>query len=109
MTTSLIGGLRYRVELQARQRTPDEGGGAVAVWATVASLFAQIKPVSGHEIVSADGRTGRVSHEVVMRYSADVQPGMHIVQGARTLIVHAVLDMDGRRRWLKCLCEERLP
>ena len=107
--STLIGSLRSRVSLQARVRTAEDGGAAVIAWTTVASMFAQIQPVGGREIVTADGRTGRVSHEVMIRYSADVQPGMHFVEGPRVLIIHAALDRDGRRRWLKCLCEERLP
>ena len=107
--STMIGTLRTRVDLQARQRTAEDGGAATVAWTTIASMFAHILPITGHEIVSADGRAGRVSHEIVIRHSADVQPGMHLVTGARVFIIHAALDRDGRRRWLKCLCEERLP
>ena len=101
--------LRTRLTLQARQRTSTDGGGAVVAWATIASMFANVSPVSGREIVAADGRTGRVSHEIMLRYCHEVQPGMHFVDGARVFIIHAAIDLDGRRRWMKCLCEERLP
>ena len=107
--TSVIGSLRYRVNLEARQRTPEDGGAAVRSWLPVGSLFAQIHPVSGREIVAADGTAGRVSHEVTVRYSADVQAGMRFVEGARVLLIHSAIDVGARRRWLKCLCEERLP
>ena len=106
--TIIIGSLRYRVELQARLRSPDEGGAGTVTWNAVASMFAQIQPVSGREIVSADGLTGRVTHDVSIRFNRDVAPGMRFTEGSRRFIVHAALDIDGRGRWLKCLCEERL-
>ena len=104
-----IGSMRTRITLQSRLRTPADGGAATVAWTTIASMFAHIQPVSGHEIVAADGRTGRVNHEIMQRYSHEVLPGMHFVEGARVFIIHAALDLDGRKRWLRCLCEERLP
>ena len=106
--TNVIGSLRYRVTLEAPQRTPEDGGAANTNWSAVASMFARIKPVGGREIVSADGVSGRISHEVMVRWGVDVLPEMRFVEGVRVLLIHAVLDTDGRRRWLKCLCEERL-
>ena len=104
-----IGSLRTRITLQSRLRAPADGGAATVAWTPIASMFARIQPVSGHEIVSADGRTGRVSHEIMLRHRQEVLPGMHFAEGARVFIIHAALDLDGRRRWLRCLCEERLP
>ena len=107
--TNMIGQLRYRVVLQAPQRTEEDGGAATITWRDVAGIFAQIFPVTGREIVTADGTQGRVTHEVVIRAGVGAEPQMRIVEGTRVLHIHAVLDIDGRRRWLKCLCEERLP
>jgi hypothetical protein len=34
---------------------------------------------------------------------------MRFTDGASVFEIHAVLDVDGRRRWFECLCEERVP
>ena len=106
---NVIGSLRYRVTLEAPTRTAEDGGAAAVTWAAVGNMFAQVKPISGREIVSADGLSGRVSHEVWIRHGVEVRPEMRFVEGSRVLLVLAALDVDGRRRWLKCLCEERRP
>jgi SPP1 family predicted phage head-tail adaptor len=108
MTANLIGSLRHRVTLEAPTRTDGEGGTAVISWTTVGSMFARIKPIAGREIVAADGSAARVTHEVLIRHRTDIAPTMRLVEGARVLDIHAVVDVEGRRRWLKCLCEERL-
>ena len=51
--------------------------------------------------------TGRVSHEIVFRYRSGVAPVMRLRSGARLFEIAAVIDVDERRRWLKCLCVER--
>lgn len=102
-----IGRLRHRLTLEAASRTPDGGGGAVEAWSTVAQLWGQIYPTAGTEIVAADGIKGRVSHEITLRYRPDVMPAMRLASGSRRFEIAAVIDIDERRRWLKCLCVER--
>lgn len=104
-----IGGLRHRIVLEIPVRTAAEGGGATITWQVAGAVFARIEAASGREIGLADGISARVSHAVVMRYRDDVTPQMRILEGARILEIRAVLDDDGRQRWLRCLCEERLP
>lgn len=50
---------------------------------------------------------GRVTHEIVVRYRGDVVPEMRLRAGTRIFDIRAVFDPDARRRWLKCLAEER--
>ena len=109
MTTNVIGSMRHRVSLEAPLRTGTEGGAAVVSWQLVAGMFAQVRPVTGREIVTADGTAARVTHEVVIRHRDGVRAEMRFLEGTRVLEIRAVLDLEGRRRWLKCLCEERLP
>ncbi|HXF53395.1 MAG TPA: phage head closure protein [Hyphomicrobiaceae bacterium] len=109
MSAPPIGALRRRLTLEAPVRTSEEGGAAVIDWSEVAIISAEVVAQSGREIVRADGLTGRLTHEIVIRYRADATPTMRFRDGERVFAIHAVLDVDGRRRWLKCLCEERLP
>lgn len=102
-----IGRLRHRLRLEAASRTPDGGGGAVETWTTVAQVWGHIRPTGGTEIADADGLGGRISHEITLRYRAGVTPTMRLATDSRRFEIIAVIDIDERRRWLKCLCVER--
>ena len=102
-----IGRLRHRLTLEAASLTSDDGGGAVETWTTVAQLWGRIAPTGGAEIADADGLGGRITHEITLRHRAGVTPAMRFVFGDRRFEIMAVIDIDERRRWLKCLCTER--
>jgi hypothetical protein len=51
--------------------------------------------------------TGTISHEIALRYRAGVVPAMRFRKGTRVFHILAVIDVEERKRWLKCLCEER--
>ena len=107
MRRPTIGRLRHLLTLESADRAPDGGGGASETWATVAEVWAEITPTGGTEAVYADALAGRVSHEIVFRYRSDVAPVMRLRSGTRLFEIAAVIDVDERRRWLKCLCVER--
>ncbi len=107
MSRPSIGRLRHRLTLEQAARTPDGGGGASETWSTVTSVWASITPTGGTEAVDADALTGRISHEIVCRHRPDIAPAMRLRRGTRVFEIAAVIDVDERRRWLKCLCVER--
>jgi SPP1 family predicted phage head-tail adaptor len=84
----------------------DEGGGATVTWNPVATLWAEVIPLSGREELRADGLQTVAKFEVRTRYRAGISPEMRFVFGGRVLEIQAVRDIEGRRRWLSCLCEE---
>ena len=107
MKGTAIGRLRHRLALEAVSRSPDGGGGASETWTTVTIVWAEITPTGGTESVDADALTGRISHEIVFRYRPDVAPAMRLRGASRIFEIAAVIDVDERRRWLRCLCVER--
>lgn len=102
-----IGDLRHRLTLEQPVRVDDDSGGAVETWTAVDSLWAGLRPLSGNERAAADQLAGRVTHEVWVRYRAGVEPKMRFAAGGRTFEIRAVIDSGERRRFMKCLCEER--
>jgi SPP1 family predicted phage head-tail adaptor len=98
--------LRERLTLEAPMRTPDGGGGATLAWQNVAELWAHVRPISGDERLRHDQLSGRLTHEVWIRYRPGVVPAMRFTQGPRIYEIVAVIEADRRRR-LKCLVEER--
>ncbi len=109
MSTNVIGSLRHRVTIERPQRNSEVGGSATIEWITIGNVFARIDAVSGREIELAGGLVGRATHKVLMRFRDDILPEMRIVVGSRRLDIRSVLDLDGRRTWLQCLCEEQGP
>jgi SPP1 family predicted phage head-tail adaptor len=107
VTEFLPGELRHRLTLEETEREQDEGGGFTEMWTAVATLSCDLRPFGGGEGVEADRLAGRLTHIVALRYRPGVSPAMRFRKGARVFHILAVIDVDERNRWLKCLCEER--
>ena len=106
MKRPAIGSLRHRLRLEAPVRTPDGAGGASVVWSEVAVIWADVRPSSGGETTVAEAVSGRISLEVIVRHRTDIIPAMRFRLGSRRFEILAVLDIDERRRHLRCLCRE---
>lgn len=102
-----MGALRHRLRLESPSHVEDGGGGVTVSWQPVATLWAEVVAGSGREIFQADGLTAVSLHEVRIRYRSDITAEMRLVMGERVLDIRAVRDLDGRRLWLSCLCEQR--
>jgi SPP1 family predicted phage head-tail adaptor len=107
MSEFLPSGLRQRLTLEEIQRASDEGGGFTESWVTVATLSADLRPTGGGERLASDRLAGTITHDVVLRYRPGVVPAMRFRKGTRIFHILAVIDIEERHRWLKCLCEER--
>ncbi len=101
-----IGAMGERFVLEQPARTADGGGGASVTWEAVAELWAAARPISGDERLRHDQLSGRITHQVWLRYRAGVVPAMRLRQDTRVYEIVAVLEVERRSR-LKCLCEER--
>jgi SPP1 family predicted phage head-tail adaptor len=101
-----IAAMNERFALEEPVRTPDGAGGATVTWQTVAEVWAHVRPISGDERLRHDQVSGRLTHEVWLRWRAGVTPAMRFTQGTRVYEIVAVLEAERRTR-LKCLCEER--
>ena len=108
MTARPIGALRRRVTLAARAQTPDGGGGGAVAWTPFATVWAEIKALTGQLQVVADGVQGRVTHEITIRKRMDVSPAARVLYGPRIFVVLAVLDRDGTDPFIRLQAEERL-
>jgi head-tail adaptor len=58
--------LRHRLTLEELSRVADEGGGFTESWVTVATLSADLRPISGDERLESDRLTGTITHEIVL-------------------------------------------
>lgn len=105
-----IGALRHRVTLQRFVSGFDpETGDPVNEWRDVATVWAEVRGLSGRTYFTAQQTVAQSTHEIRMRHRADVQPGMRIVHGNRVYHVDAALDPTGRREELVVLAKEVAP
>ena len=100
--------LEERVRLLAPVHTPDGGGGHDIAWAEVAACWAEVRPLSGAESPSDDGRlVTRTAYRVRIRAPRGADPvpraGDRFAWRGEGLEIRAVLLARGA--FLDCLCE----
>ncbi len=107
------GDLRHRVTFQSRSIAADSFGAQSAVWSDVATVSADISPLSGRELLAAQQINVEISHSITIRYQAQFAgpkavAAMRIVYGDRIFNIHASIDPDERRRSLQITASEGL-
>ncbi len=101
-----IGELRKQIIIQSENPTTDSAGGYVLAWTDVATVWAEIKPLSGNEVFTAQHLEGHITHHVLMRYRSDVTTDMRLSYNGRLFNIRAVLNMEERNQWTELLVEE---
>ena len=109
MRAARIGAMRTRLSLDAPVDTPDDNGGFLRSWTTIAQLWGRVVPQRADRALTADMIETAITHVVTIRARGDIANGMRLTLGDRELLIQAVLDPDGRGRILECRCEEFAP
>lgn len=105
-----IGDLRHRVEVGRYTGGTDQWGDPVPVqWQPVCTVWAAVEALSGRLYFEAQQTAQQSDHRVTIRYRKGIEPGMVVRWDGRELEIQAVLDREGRRRWLELLCREVRP
>lgn len=96
------GKFRQRVQLQAPNQTEvfDSFGQPVVTWTTLGTYWAQVSPLTGHELVSARQVKAQASLKVRIRYQGQVSvsPENRLVLNGRTLGLIDVRNIEERNR-----------
>lgn len=102
--------LNHIVSLQQRSAVVDAVGQRVQTWAEIARPFSRVSPLQGRALLAAQSIHAEVTSEVLMRYSAALaaipMADLRALFRGRYLTVHAVIDVEERRRWLRLMCSE---
>ena len=105
-----IGDLRYRVEIGRYTSGKDQFGNPLPKqWQSVATVWAAVEALTGRLYFEAQQTAEQSDHRVTIRWRRGIEPGMIACHDGREFTIHAVLDRDGRRRWLELLCREVRP
>lgn len=101
-----IGDLVHRFSLEAPVRTPDGAGGALRSFALVSEVWGDLRALGGSERLGADRLEGRITHAIWLRYRDGLTPDFRLRLGNRIFEIRAIINHDGRQRFLECHCEE---
>lgn len=97
--------MRHRITLQQRPERKGPLGSYEEDWADVATVWAQISPVSGREAFGQIRET-TVTHKLYCRYHGNISPRMRVLFGTRTFRIISVLNWDDRNQGMTLMCEE---
>ena len=100
------GTLSARLRLERPVESPDGQGGAVVGLEAVADVWARIEPLDADVEDVAGARRVIVTHQIRLRFRADVAAGMRLVKGTRRFVIESVRDPDETGRSLLCRCRE---
>ncbi|MFC6487972.1 phage head closure protein [Nitratireductor sp. GCM10026969] len=100
------GQLRSELVLQEAVTNEDGAGGHTETWEEVATVFAQVEPVSAQSAFGAGQAHERVTHRVILRFRGDVRSGMRFLKKGRALRIINVHDADETGRYLICRVRE---
>jgi SPP1 family predicted phage head-tail adaptor len=101
-----IGDLDRRLVLEAPDEADDGAGGVTRSYASVATVWAQLTPVSAHADIAAGSLGAIVTHRIVIRAGREVTTFHRFRDGDRVFRIVAVRD-SGDRRFIEIAAAER--
>lgn len=103
------GKLRHRAELQSEQETPDGAGGYALNWVTERKIWCDIRAASGDEQLESMRLESPISHQITVRYAADVQEKKRLFYQGIPYRIEAVYDPDKLRRRMEIVASTGIP
>jgi SPP1 family predicted phage head-tail adaptor len=98
--------MNHRLRIESVTATQDAYGAPTNTWATFATVWGEITPLSGFERVIAVKTESQVTHRVRIQYLTGVLPTMRMIYDSRTFNVLSVINSEERNRELILNCQE---
>lgn len=96
------GPLRDRIEIQAPTSTRDAGGALVVTYATEATRWGRVEPLSSRErLIAAQSQT-RTTLRIYLRFYDGLTTRHRLKKGSRTFGIVGVTQPDDRKRETVC-------
>lgn len=104
------GRFRHRVEIGRYVGDQDQWGDpAPKQWEHVATVWAAVEALTGKLYFEAQQTVEQADHRITIRWRRGIEAGMVVRHDGREFTIHAVLDKDGKRKWLELICREVRP
>ena len=101
-----IGKLRHRITLLKQVNDVNDYGASVQTWRTVATVWAEVRPLSGREYFSAQQVQSEVTTQIWLRYRDGIKPSMKVKFANREFEILSVLNTQERDVSLQLMCKE---
>lgn len=105
------GRLRHRVTLQSPAGSRDALGERTTTWTSVATVWADVEPLTARELFVASQAQSSVTQRVTIRHSATVAAvtgAWRVLFGSRVLVVDGVRNPHEANEVIELLCTEGL-
>jgi SPP1 family predicted phage head-tail adaptor len=99
MVPGMNGGRWRRVDLQSVAFTQNSLKENIPAYTTEATVWAQLRPLSGRESFIAQQVNADVTHEIIIRYYSGLTPKHRILFGTRQFDIISVLNKDERNEY----------
>lgn len=98
--------LNKRITIEENVTTSDGAGGFTSSWATFATVWAEIKPVSTDEKFTSMQVKNTVTHSVTIRYTENLKESMRINYDSRIFKIISIVNPLEENKILEILAEE---
>jgi SPP1 family predicted phage head-tail adaptor len=104
----IIGKLKHYVNLQSSTNAIDDYGEENKTWSTDESIFAQIQPLRGSELLEYQQINAELTHRIIIRYTSNATPAKRILFGSRIFDINVVRNIDEKNEMQELLCKEKV-
>lgn len=107
------GDLRRQIDLQTRATAQDTFGGQSTTWTTAYTVWAQITPLTGRELLAAQAVRSEVTHTITVRWRTELADpmalaAMRALYNGRIFNIHGARNLDERNRTIELDVSEGL-
>ncbi|MDC9623754.1 phage head closure protein [Xenorhabdus sp. XENO-7] len=99
------GRLRNRITLQNFTQARLPSGQKVQEWQDIATVWAEVKHISGRELLASGAALSEATVRVWLRYRADITSASRLVFKGQVYDIQAVIP-DGKCTQLELLCKQ---
>ena len=100
------GDFRHKITIQLQNTTRDTSGHPVPSPITFATVWAQITPLMGRELFSAQQVHAETTHKIKIWHLAGVTATMQIAYGSRTFAIESIINPEEVNEILILNCKE---
>lgn len=100
----------HRVAIQRATESQGATGEITKTWATLATVWAAIEPLTGREFFQAQQVQAEVSHKITMRHytGITISPKDRLLYGTRVFRIESMLNVEERSIELVLMCREEV-
>lgn len=101
-----IGRLKHKITFQQLGKDKNGYGEIIEKWVDIKTVWAEIKPVSGNQFFAAKQINSEISHNVYIRYRADLKPSMRIKYKERVFEILYLMNVNEENWLMQIYCKE---